>query len=223
MPSTLKPDCILFDLDGTLIDTAPDLLACLNLALQQLDQMPVEADKLRPYISYGAAAMIGRAVPDSSEALRKSILETMLKLYQQNLAKHSQVFAGLSPLLDWLDENAVKWGVVTNKHERFTQPLMAAYGLDRRAACIISGDTTANSKPHPEPMFKACEIAEVSPDACIYIGDAEHDIQAGHNSGMKTVAALYGYLKPDDQPKQWGADKLVESPEQLTHWIQSQL
>ncbi len=222
MPSASKPGCILFDLDGTLVDTAPDLLACLNQALQQAGQKPVDAGALRPYISYGAAAMIDRALPADQQRFKQHILDTMLALYQQNIARHSQLFAGLGALLDWLDNSAVKWGVVTNKRERFTHPLMAAFKLDRRAACIVSGDTTANSKPHPEPMLRACQIAAVSPQDCIYIGDAEHDIQAGQNSGMKTAAALYGYLKPDDRPDRWGADVLVESPEHLTHWIQSQ-
>jgi phosphoglycolate phosphatase len=222
MPPVLKPECVLFDLDGTLVDTAPDLLACLDQALQQAGQKPANAEALRPYISYGAAIMIDRAVSGDDSKLKDSILQTMLALYQQNIARHSQLFTGLESLLNWLDDNTVKWGVVTNKRQRFTHPLMAAFKLDHRAACIVSGDTTANSKPHPEPMLKACEIAAVSPENCIYIGDAEHDIQAGRNSGMKTVAALYGYLKPDDQPDQWGADVLVDSPEHLKHWIQSQ-
>ncbi len=223
MRTALQPSCILFDLDGTLVDTAPDLLACLDLALQQAEQNTVEDDALRPYISYGAAAMIERAIPACDATLKQRILQSMLKLYQQNIARYSQVFVGLETLLNLLDANNIKWGVVTNKRECFTHPLMAAFNLDSRAACIVSGDTTANSKPHPEPMLKACEIANVLPQDCIYIGDAEHDIQAGKNSGMKTVAALYGYLKPDDQPNLWGADVLVETPEHLKNWIQSQL
>ena len=122
-----------------------------------------------------------------------------------------------------LKQQGLKWGVVTNKRERFTNPLMDALKLTDRAACIISGDTTANPKPHIEPMLAACKQAEVKPRECVYIGDASHDITAGKNAQMKTLAALYGYLKPGDTPETWGADALIESPEQLATWITSAL
>jgi phosphoglycolate phosphatase len=125
--------------------------------------------------------------------------------------------------LDSIEAQGLKWGVVTNKLERFTNPLMDALKLTDRASCIISGDTTANPKPHVEPMLAACKQAAVSPQECVYIGDAIHDITAGKNAKMKTLAALYGYLKPGDTPETWGADALIESPEQLATWIISAL
>lgn len=215
--------CVLFDLDGTLVDTAPDLIACLNETLQAHGQSAVEPDRIRPFISYGARAMIENslAVPDAD--LIDALLAVMLETYQHNIARHSRLFAGLDEALSLIETAGLQWGVVTNKRERFTHPLMAALNLSQRAACIISGDTTGNSKPHPEPMFAACAQAQVAPEHCVYIGDALHDMTAGRAAGMKTLAAAYGYLKPDDQPEHWGADALISHPEQLLPWIHSAL
>ena len=219
MPSKFNLSCVLFDLDGTLVDTAPDLIACLNKALQQHGFDQVSSSKLKPFISYGAAAMISKSVNDVDEHTQAKILETMLGCYQDNIAEHSQFFSGITDTLKTIESLGLKWGIVTNKRERFTNPLVDALNLTDRVACVVSGDTTANSKPHPEPMLTACAQADVKPEECVYIGDALHDIAAGKNAKMKTLAAIYGYLKPDDTPDNWGADALIESPEQLTSWI----
>jgi phosphoglycolate phosphatase len=219
MPSNFNLSCVLFDLDGTLVDTAPDLIACLNKALSKHGFDEADSDELKPFISYGAAAMINKSVNNIDKQTQASILESMLAFYQQNIAQHSQFFSGIEQTLNTIESLGLKWGIVTNKRERFTTPLIAALNLTNRVACIISGDTTANSKPHPEPMLTACKQANVKPEECVYIGDAIHDIDAGKNANMKTLAAIYGYLKPDDNPKKWGADALIESPEQLTSWI----
>jgi phosphoglycolate phosphatase len=192
--------CVLFDLDGTLVDTAPDLIACLNETLQAHGQAAVEPEGIRPFISYGARAMIENSLTIRDADFIDALLTVMLDRYQHNIARHSRLFAGLDDALMLIEGLGWQWGVVTNKRERFTLPLMEALNLHRRAACIISGDTTANSKPHPEPMFAACQQAQVAPEQCVYIGDAQHDITAGRAAGMKTLAALYGYLKPDDSP-----------------------
>ena len=163
--------------------------------------------------------MIKNSVSNIDGQTQTKVLESMLTFYQQNIAQHSQFFLGIEHTLNTIESLGLKWGIVTNKRERFTNPLVASLKLTNRAACIISGDTTANSKPHPEPMFTACKQAKVKPEECVYIGDAIHDIDAGKNANMKTLAALYGYLKPDDKPNEWGADALIESPEQLTIWI----
>jgi phosphoglycolate phosphatase len=224
MPTDFKLSCVLFDLDGTLVDTARDSILCLNKALSQHGYTTVSADLVKPFISYGAVAMINESLnPSIPEAVRADILETMLDLYQNNIAEHSVFFKGMSDTLDAIEAQGLKWGVVTNKQERFTDPLMAALKLTDRAACIISGDTTANPKPHVEPMLAACKKAAVKPQECVYIGDASHDIIAGKNARMKTLVALYGYLKPTDTPETWGADALIESPEQLAAWISSAL
>lgn len=219
MSSTFTLSCVLFDLDGTLVDTAPDLIACLNKSLKHHGFNEVSNQQIKPYISYGAVAMITQSVPDSNDDTQQQILDTMLECYQQNIAEHSRFFSGMTDTLKVIESLGLKWGIVTNKRERFTNPLVAALKLTDRAACIISGDTTSNSKPHPEPMLTACTQANVAPEECVYIGDALHDINAGKNANMKTLAALYGYLKPDDIPGDWGADALIESPEQLTSWI----
>ncbi len=222
MTTDFKLSCVLFDLDGTLVDTAPDLIACLNKALTLHNLATVAPETVRPFISFGAAAMIkesqGRSIPEARQA---DILVTMLDLYQDNIAEFSVFFSGIPEILAAIEAQGLKWGVVTNKRERFTNPLMDALQLTGRAACIISGDTTANPKPHPEPMFAACKQAGVNPMECVYIGDASHDIAAGKSAQMKTLAALYGYLKPTDTPETWGADALIAAPEQLLTWMGS--
>lgn len=220
MPSEFNLSCVLFDLDGTLVDTAPDLIACLNKALAQFGYTEIAENKLKPFISFGAAEMIKHSVGNSvSQQTQEQILETMLNYYQNNIAEFSCFFSGISETLETIESLNLKWGIVTNKRERFTLPLINALKLNERAACVISGDTTANTKPHPEPLFTACSLAAVKPEECVYIGDAAHDIDAGNNANMKTLAAVYGYLKPDDTPDTWGADALIESPKQLTSWI----
>ncbi len=219
MPSNFTLSCVLFDLDGTLVDTAPDLIACLNKALvfHQLPEMNPET--IKPFISYGALAMIQYSTHDIDDKIQQSILDTMLDFYQANIAEYSRFFSGIDNTLNTIESLGLKWGIVTNKRERFTHPLVQALALEARAACIISGDTTAHSKPHPEPMLTACTRANVLPEQCVYIGDAIHDISAGKSANMKTLAAVYGYLKPDDEPEQWGADAIINSPAHLTEWI----
>jgi phosphoglycolate phosphatase len=219
MAADFKLSCVLFDLDGTLVDTAPDLISCLNRALTAHGFEAVAPEIVKPFISYGAASMINASRPSLDEVSRADILATMLTLYQNNIAEYTVFFSGMADTLAAIEAQGLKWGVVTNKRERFTKPLMDALKLTERAACIVSGDTTANPKPHPEPMLLACKQADVDPQECVYIGDARHDITAGKNAQMKTLAALYGYIKPGDAPETWGADALIESPEQISTWI----
>ena len=219
MTGDFKLSCVLFDLDGTLVDTAPDLISSLNRALEMHGFDPVAAEIVKPFISYGAKAMINASQTVLDDQLKAAILETMLTHYQNNIAEHTVFFSGIADTLASIEAQGLKWGVVTNKRERFTNPLMDALKLTDRAACIVSGDTTANPKPHPEPMLAACKQADVNPQECVYIGDALHDITAGKNAQMKTLAAVYGYINPGDAPETWGADALVESPEQISTWI----
>ncbi|MGZ5011875.1 MAG: HAD family hydrolase [Methylobacter sp.] len=221
MSADFKLSCVLFDLDGTLVDTAPDLISCLNRALSLHGFDAVAPEIIKPFISYGALAMINASQPLCDELVKAGILETMLELYQDNIAEHTVFFDGMAETLAAIEAQGLKWGVVTNKRERFTNPLMDALKLTERAACIVSGDTTANPKPHPEPMLLACKQADVNPQECVYIGDAQHDITAGKSVQMKTLAALYGYIKPGDTPETWGADALIESPDEISTWIAS--
>jgi phosphoglycolate phosphatase len=220
MVDNVKLACVLFDLDGTLVDTAPDLIACMNQAFRQYGFATVDATAVKPFISYGAAAMIKDCLGDNvSVAEQDALLNTMLGFYQDNIAEHSEFFPGMLDVLVAIEGRGLKWGVVTNKRERFTLPLMAALQLADRAACIISGDTTPHPKPHPEPMREACRRAAVKPQECVYIGDAAHDIAAGKNVQMHTLAAVYGYLKPGDTPEAWRADGLIHSPNDILTWL----
>ncbi len=222
MPGNKSIDCVLFDLDGTLVDTAPDLIACLNRSLQQHGYNTVPHNQIRPYISYGAEVMIQQSVEGLEKITHDSIHEQMLDFYETNIAEYSCFFKGIEEALATIKQLGLKWGIVTNKVERFALPLAKALEIEQQAACIICGDTTANAKPHPEPMFKACELAGVQSENCIYIGDARHDIEAGRGAGMLTMAATYGYLKKDDEPEKWAADVLLDTAEQLSPWLKSQ-
>jgi 2-phosphoglycolate phosphatase len=216
----MKLACVLFDLDGTLVDTAPDLMRCLNRALARHGFAEVSHEAVKPFISFGARAMIAASLSESVDTrMEEALLVTMLDYYEHHIADRSAFFAGIEDTLNLIEVQGLKWGVVTNKRERFTNPLMAALNLTGRASCIVSGDTTAFAKPHPEPMLAACSQAGVKPEQCVYIGDASHDIAAGKNANMKTLAASYGYLKPGDRPETWGADAVIESPVQITEWI----
>lgn len=215
-----KLTCILFDLDGTLVDTAPDLIACLNYALEQHGCSTVLPEHVKPHVSFGATAMINASVKLDDET-HNTVLTTMLKEYETNIAKHSRFFDGILDVLDFIETQDLAWGIVTNKRERFTLPLVHALELQNRAACVISGDTTPHSKPHPAPLFEACKQANVSVTECVYIGDAAHDITAGKNAGMHTLAATYGYLQANDNPENWGADSLIHSPQQLLAWLKN--
>ncbi len=219
MTADFKLSCVLFDLDGTLVDTAPDLISCMNLALNAHGFDVAATEIIKPFISYGAAAMINASQPTLDDRVKTDILNTMLTHYQNNIAEHTVFFSGMTDTLAAIEAQGLKWGVVTNKRERFTNPLMDALKLTDRAACIVSGDTTANPKPHPEPMLAACKQADVNPQECVYIGDARHDIMAGKNAHMKTLVAVYGYINPGDAPETWGADALIESPSQISTWI----
>ncbi|MEQ1528403.1 MAG: HAD-IA family hydrolase [Methylococcales bacterium] len=214
-----KLACVLFDLDGTLLDTAPDLLACLTRALHRHGLDGTVNAEVKPFISHGALAMIKASQPQLTEPRQHEILDTMLNYYQQHIAEHTSFFDGMAETLQTIEALGLKWGVVTNKRERFTNPLMAALKLTERAACIISGDTTSKAKPHPEPMLAACKQAQVDPQQCAYIGDAIHDIQAGQSVNMKTLIAGYGYLKADEPVHTWGADAYIQSPQHLSEWI----
>jgi phosphoglycolate phosphatase len=216
--------CVLFDLDGTLIDTAPDLVACLNKTLIEYDFPPVSFDFVKPNGSFGAVAMIDASIDKNvDEATRERMLDAMLTLYENNIATHSDFFDGMREVLAFIESHPIPWGIVTNKRTRFTVPLIHAFDLSSRAACVISGDSTPTPKPHPAPLFAACEQAGVIASECVYIGDAAHDIVAGNAANMRTLAAVYGYLQPNDQPENWGAEALIHSPAQLLTWLKNVL
>lgn len=211
---------VLFDLDGTLADTAPDMAYALNQVLQDHQLPPVPFSEIRPLVSHGGAALIQHGFQIGTDhAQFESYRQQFLQCYQHNINQHTRLFAGMEQVLQTLEARQQPWGVVTNKPAWLTEPLMAALGLSQRAACIVSGDTTPQRKPHPEPLFYACQKMAIAPQHCWYIGDAERDIEAGRRAGMQTLIALFGYLTADDQPHTWGADGLVTHPLDILNWV----
>lgn len=211
---------VLFDLDGTFADTAPDLAAALNhvRATRQLPPLPFEV--LRPQSSHGSPGLlktgfgIEPGAPDY-DALRDIFLEH----YASNICNFTTLFNGIKELIDSLDKLNMPWGIVTNKPHIYTIPLMDALGYTRRASCLISGDTCAHAKPHPEPMLKACEIIGVAPEHCLYLGDDLRDMQAASAVAMRGVIANYGYIAADAKTDSWGAYALINHPMELLDLI----
>jgi len=208
------PMAVLFDLDGTLADTAPDLAAAVNRLLAARGLEPAPYERLRPFASAGARGLIGAAFdlhPDDAgyEELRVAFLDD----YASRLADNSRLFAGIPELLKTLDQAGIRWGVVTNKAARFTDPLIPQIGL-QHAGCVISGDTTAHPKPHPAPLLEAARRLQLAPADCWYVGDDLRDIQAGQAAGMTTVAAAWGYCGALE-PSTWEADAIVQTPAEL--------
>ncbi|MDH5537477.1 MAG: HAD-IA family hydrolase [Betaproteobacteria bacterium] len=206
---------VLFDLDGTFADTAPDLCHALNRvrAAHALPPLPVEAT--RPVTSMGARGLLGVGFGIEPEHPEYPLLrEEFLAYYEQGLCRETRVFPGIRELLDGIEQRRLKWGIVTNKAERFAIPLMNLLELGARAACVIGGDTTGKLKPHPDPLLAACRVIGVGPEACVYMGDDRRDVEAGHAAGMRTVAVRYGYLNGGD-PGSWGAGLVIDRPEDL--------
>lgn len=214
---------VFFDLDGTLADTAPDLAAALNQILHEQGKPALSLESIRPSVSLGGNAMVklGFSIEEDDPEFDK-LKERFLDVYQQRLHQDTHVFPGIGEVLDYLEGENMTWGVVTNKPEWLTNPVMKQLKLTYRAACIISGDTTKYRKPHPGPMLHACEIAQCAPEESLYIGDALRDIEAGRAAGMKTLTAVYGYIANDENPDKWNADGCISKPEEIIDWIKTE-
>lgn len=214
---------ILFDLDGTLLDTAPDLGAALNALRAEHKLPPLPAEYIRPLVSHGSPALLklgfGIEPQDSRYAGMRAHL---LEIYRTRLTLETRFFAGADMLLDALEQHGLHWGIVTNKPAALTDPLVAAFSLHTRAACVVSGDTTPRRKPHPDQLLHACKLAGLHPQDATYVGDAERDVQAAHAAGMRAVVALYGYIGADDRPHNWQADGLLVEPADLLGWVNAQ-
>ena len=212
--------CILFDLDGTLVDTAPDLANALNRTLVNHGRQPLTYDAIRPSVSLGGVAMIKLGFNlDESDPDFTPLRNEFLAIYRDNLSHHSRLFPGMEQVLAGLDEIKASWGIVTNKPGWLTNPLMEALHLDTRTACIVSGDTLEQRKPHPAQLFHACELLQRVPAETLYVGDARRDIEAGVNAGMTTLVAAYGYIDTNENPENWGADGMIDSPEEIMAWV----
>ena len=221
LPS-LAPRAVLFDLDGTLADTAPDLAAAVNYLRTQRGLEPAPYALLRPTASAGARGMIGAAFgltpqDEGYDELRLQWFER----YQAAMAVHSTLFGGVAELLDGIREAGMAWGIVTNKPARFTDPLVPQIGL-AHAGCIVSGDTTGHAKPHPAPLLEGARRLGVSPEQCWYVGDDLRDIEAGRAAGMVTVACGWGYCGAVE-PSSWGADYLLDTPADLLELLRARV
>jgi phosphoglycolate phosphatase len=211
---------VLFDLDGTLADTAPDLAFALNQVLQEQGREPLPFERIRPVVSHGALTLTQMGFgldPEHSEF--PPLYQRLLEIYRDNIARETTLFPGMVELLSHIETNNMNWGVVTNKPARFTEPLMDALNLSNRAACIVSGDTCDNRKPHPEPILHGCQLAGSEAQHCVYIGDAQRDIEAGMRAGLRTIVALFGYIGTHDHPEDWQADVLLKTPKDIADWI----
>ncbi len=212
-------NAVFFDLDGTLVDTAPDMVAVLQQLQRDHGVEPVDYELARSNVSNGSIGLLNLGFPGIDVELGDELHQQFLERYAEAICVESRVFDGLHELIDGLDTMQCPWGVVTNKPESLTGPLMAALGLAERAVCIISGDTLSVRKPHPAPVLLACDIAGVDPASAIYVGDAERDIESGQGAGTATIAVAYGYITEDDDPREWNADVIAMTTEELTQIV----
>lgn len=217
MHNHLPPAAVFFDLDGTLADTAPDLIGVLNYLRRQSNLPPLPVTALRPYISTGIRGLLHRGLDITpADTAYESLQQQFLDLYEQTMQRgDTRLFAGIAECLDILDAQRMPWGIVTNKHLRFATPLLDRLGLKQRAVCLVCGDSAARAKPYPDPLLLAARIAKIDPGQCIYIGDDERDIVAAHAAGMRAIAAAWGYLGSDQPLAAWGADLIIDSPAEI--------
>ena len=212
----MRLQAVLFDMDGTLLDTAPDFIAIIQAMRQDQGLAPADEARLRGVISGGAKAMVlaGFEVDPLGAELEPLRLE-FLERYQAHCAVHTRLFDGMDEILDDLDAARLRWGVVTNKPVRFAEPIMQRLGLAERSACLVCPDHVTHSKPDPEMVLLACRQLDIDPQTALFIGDDLRDIESGRAAGSKTVAARYGYIHPDDRPEHWGADAIIDHPLEL--------
>jgi 2-phosphoglycolate phosphatase len=215
----VTPRVILFDLDGTLLDTAPDMVGALNTLRGEhgLPSLPYET--VRSCVSHGAARLVRLGFPDADAGLFADLQSRFLEIYRGSLAVETRLFDGMDRVLNELGKRRLLCGIVTNKPAWLTEPLLEKLHLTQRFACVVSGDTVSERKPHPMPMLHAAKLAGVEPPECVYVGDAERDIQAGHAAGMATLVATYGYIQPDEEWRTWGGDGFIERPLDLLSWL----
>lgn len=212
----MPPQAVLFDFDGTLADTAPDLGAAANWLRAQHGLPPLPQAHYRPVASHGARGLIGVAFGiGKDDPGFPPLRDAFLDRYETALAVESRLFEGMDEALQALEARGVPWGIVTNKASRFTTPLVEALGLAERCAVVVSGDTTPHAKPHPEPLLHACRTLGLPPSACVYVGDDLRDAQAAHAAGLRMVVARYGYCGHDVPPDQWGGDVIIDHPGEL--------
>ena len=213
---------ILFDLDGTLVDTAPDLAHALNLQLERHGKQPLPYSNIRPFASHGSRGLVGLGfgiTPKDENFV--AMRDEYLSIYDTVFTRSPVLLLGIAELLQAIENKGFKWGIVTNKPRRFTIGLIESMGLnlENRAACVVCGDDAPQPKPSPATLLMACEQVGIAPKNCMYVGDAERDIQAGKAAGMQTVVAMFGYIDVTDKPAEWGADSMIIAPDDLLNLL----
>lgn len=204
---------ILFDLDGTLVDTAPDLGYALNIQRERHGLSALPEQVIRPFASHGSRGLLSvgfNLKPEDASFL--DMRDEYLNIYDEVFTRSPILFDGFAEVLSELESRKIPWGIVTNKPRRFSEPLVKAMQLHERVSCLVCGDDAPRPKPYPDTLFMACKMAGVDAQDCLYVGDAERDVQAGKAAGMKTVIALFGYIDKTDRPWEWGADSMIEQP-----------
>ncbi|HEY2464364.1 MAG TPA: HAD-IA family hydrolase [Steroidobacteraceae bacterium] len=212
---------VLFDLDGTLLDTAPDMVGALNALRREEMLAPMPYEAIRSAVSHGAARVVKAGFPEADPESALRLQRRFLEIYRGALSRETRLFPGMNAVLDALADARIKSGIVTNKAAWLTEPLLFELGLRARFACVVSGDTVAERKPHPLPLLHAAALAEVSPSECVYVGDAERDVQAAHAAAMPALVANYGYLRADEDSSRWGGDGYLQRPQDLLDWLKA--
>ncbi|WP_296255306.1 MULTISPECIES: N-acetylmuramic acid 6-phosphate phosphatase MupP [unclassified Pseudomonas] len=220
----MRLKAVLFDMDGTLLDTAPDFIAICQAMLIERGFAPVADKLIRDEISGGAKAMVSAAFAMSpNEPQFETLRLEFLERYQKDCAVHSRLFEGMEQLLTDIEKAKLIWGVVTNKPVRFAQPIMEQLGLAERSALLICPDHVSKSKPDPEPLLLACKMLDLDPASVLFVGDDLRDIESGRGAGTRTAAVRYGYIHPHDNPDHWGADVVVDHPLDLRRVLDNAL
>ncbi len=214
---------ILFDLDGTLLDTAPDMIRALNALRTEEELAPLAYDDARALVSHGAARLVKFGFPEADSARLKLLQNRFLDLYRGAISVETRLFAGMEHTLAELAGRGLASGIVTNKPAWLTEPLLQDLGLMQRFVCVVSGDSVSERKPHAMPMLHAAKLAGLAPAQCLYVGDAERDIQAAHAAAMPALVATYGYLRPDENWQAWGAEGFIDTPRDLPAWLDRNL
>ena len=219
------PKGVLFDLDGTLLDSAPDMLATVNRMRATRGHAPMALENIRPYVSRGARAMSSAAFPDVPPERVPELVPEFLEVYRDELGRHSRPFDGIEAMLSALEHAGTTWGIVTNKPESLARIAVPLLGWESRSAVLVGGDTLAERKPHPLPLLHAAAAIGIAPSECVYVGDDRRDIDAARAAGMPSVVALWGYRLDDDDPVAWQGDVMIDSPGALldpARWPRSQ-
>ena len=210
---------VLLDLDGTLLDTAPDMARAINQLLVDEGMEVLPYERIRPHVSHGAQRLVRLAFGEPDTPRFEDLRRRFLDFYRAGIAKHTRMFDGFEVVLDALEAAGLRWGIVTNKPGWLTVPLLEELGLAARSGCIVSGDTLAERKPHPMPLLHAATLLGLEPRECVYLGDAERDVQAARNAGMIPLVAGFGYLGAGEDPNAWQPDAVFGRPTDLLEWL----